>query len=138
MAWARNESPRGSLFAVPPVSQDWVRFRLVAQRGVYTTVHDINQLWYVRDFVFPAVNRLATLGVITKGPHNFDPHPYLHPTCERLHELDRDGVGYYVLPAESVVPAGSVMAYRDSNYSILDVKRTARECESSRVPGTAP
>ncbi|MHB8838155.1 MAG: hypothetical protein ACYC7F_04300, partial [Gemmatimonadaceae bacterium] len=128
MRWALNDSPPGSLFAVPPVDQNWVRFRLAAQRGVYASVHDVNQLWYVRHDVVPAVRRLETLGVITKGPHNFDARPYLQPPCARLRQLSRDGVGFYVLPAESVAPAGSVFSYRDSNYGILDVQRTASGC----------
>jgi len=128
MRWALDHSPPGSLFAVPPLDHDWLRFRLAAQRGIYTTVHDINQLMYVRDVVFPAVDRLATLGVIVKGSHNFDARPYLRPTCARLQQLARDGVDFYVLPVESVAPAGSVMAYHDVNYDILDVKRTVPGC----------
>ena len=128
MGWALNNSPPGSLFAVPPVDQNWLRFRLVARRGVYATVHDINQLMYVRNYVFPAVDRLATLGVIVKAPHDFDATPYLRPTCVRLQRLAREGVSYYVLPAESVAPAARVLAYHDSSYSIMDVRRTAQDC----------
>ena len=128
MHWALDHSPPGSLFAVPPLDHDWLRFRLAAQRGIYTTVHDINQLMYVRDVVFPAVDRLATLGVIVKGSHNFDARPYLRPTCARLRQLAFDGVDYYVLPVESVAPPGSIIAYHDINYDILDVKRTAPGC----------
>ena len=133
MDWASNVSPPGSLFAIPPVDQNWVRFRLAARRGVYTTVHDINQLTYVRNFVFQAVDRLATLGVIVKGSHNFDARLYLHPTCSRLQQLAREGVDFYVLPVESVVPAGSVVAYHDINYDILDVKRSAQGCHVRRI-----
>ncbi len=128
MRWARDDSPPGSLFAVPPIANDWVRFRVAARRGVYTTVHDVNQLLYVRNSMFPAVDRLAVLGVITKGPHNFDARPYRHPTCARLQRLASDGVGFYVLPDESTMPTGSVVVYRDVHYSILDVKRTAGAC----------
>lgn len=130
MGWALNDSPPGSLFAIPPVDQNWVRFRLAARRGTYTTVHDVNQLMYVRNFVIPAVDRLATLGVIINAPHNFDARPYLHPTCARLQRLAGEGVDFYVLPAESVAPAGSVLTYQDINYSILDVKRTAQGCRA--------
>ncbi|MHB1311301.1 MAG: hypothetical protein ACYC3L_04715 [Gemmatimonadaceae bacterium] len=128
MRWARDNSPPASLFAVPPLDNDWLRFRLAAQRGIYASVHDINQLMYVRNAVFPAVDRLTTLGVIVKGSHNFDAKGYLHPTCARLQQLARDGVGYYVLPVESVAPAGSVIAYHDVNYDILDVWRTVQGC----------
>ncbi len=128
MRWALNNSPPGSLFAIPPVDASWLRFRLVARRGVYVTVHDINQLMYVRDFVFPAVDRLKTLGVVVKAPHNFDPRPYLRPKCARLQRMATEGVNYYVLPAESIMPAGSVLTYQDADYSILDVKRTAQAC----------
>lgn len=128
MEWARRKSPPGSLFAIPPVNQDWVRFRLAAERGVYASVHDINQLWYVRNDVFPAVARLTTLGVIAKGPHNFDARPYLHPSCARLRQLARDGVDFYVVPADGAAPNGSIISYRDVNYSIVDVKRTAPSC----------
>jgi hypothetical protein len=128
MRWALEQSPPASFFAVPPLEHDWLRFRLAAQRGIYASVHDINQLMYVRDAVFPEVDRLTTLGVVVKGSHSFDASAYLRPTCARLQQLARDGVGYYVLPAVSVAPAGSVIAYHDVNYDILDVKRTLSGC----------
>ncbi len=131
MDWAAHSSPPGSLFAIPPIDANWLRFRVVTHRGAYVTVHDINQLLYVRDLVFPAVDRLAALGVVVKGPHNFDPRPYLRPTCARLQRLGRDAVGYYVLPVESVVPTGSVISYRDANYTILDVNRTLDACRAT-------
>ena len=128
MWWAFSASPPGSLFAIPPANNNWVRFRLVTRRGAYATVHDINQLMYVRKFVPEAVARLATLGVIVRGPHRFDPRPYSYPTCERLARLAADRVDYYVLPAESMAPAGSVLVYRDEHYSVLDVHGTVPSC----------
>lgn len=128
MWWAFKASPPGSLFAIPPANNNWVRFRLVTRRGAYVTVHDINQLMYVRTFVPEAVARLATLGVIVRGPHRFDPRPYSYPTCERLAKLAADRVDYYVLPAEHTAPAGSVLVYRDEHYSVLDVRRTVPSC----------
>ena len=128
MWWAFSASPPGSLFAIPPANNNWVRFRLVTRRGAYATVHDINQLMYVRKFVPEAVARLTTLGVIVRGPHRFDPRPYSYPTCERLARLAADRVDYYVLPAESVAPEGSVLVYRDEHYSVLDVHGTVPSC----------
>lgn len=130
MWWAFSASPPGSLFAIPPVSADWVRFRLVTRRGAYVTVHDINQLMYVRQYVREAVARLATLGVIVRGPHRFDSWQYSYPTCERLARLAADRVDYYVLPARSAVPGGGVLAYRDKHYSVLDVQRTVPGCRA--------
>jgi hypothetical protein len=128
MWWAYSASPPGSLFAIPPVSHNWVRFRLVTRRGAYVTVHDINQLMYVPKYVTDAVARLGSLGVVVRGPHRFDPRPYANPTCARLARLAADGVNFYVLPAESRMPGGSVLVYRDENYSVLDVQRTAPGC----------
>lgn len=128
MWWAFSTSPPGSLFAIPPANNNWVRFRLVTRRGAYVTVHDINQLMYVRTYVPEAVARLATLGVIVRGPHRFDPRPYSYPTCARLARLAADHVDFYVLPAESVVPAGGVLVYRDTHYSVLDVQRSVPSC----------
>ncbi|MHB1095895.1 MAG: hypothetical protein ACYC3F_06950 [Gemmatimonadaceae bacterium] len=128
MQWALSASLPGSLFAIPPVNSNWVRFRLVTRRGAYVTVHDINQLMYVRKYVPEAVARLTTLRVIVRGPHRFDPRPYSYPTCERLARLAADRVDYYVLPAESVVPVGGVLAYRDEYYSVMDVQRTVPSC----------
>ncbi len=128
MWWAFSTSPPGSLFAIPPVNADWVRFRLVTRRGAYVTVHDINQLMYVRQYVRKSVTRLATLGVIVRGPHRFDSWQYAYPTCERLARLAADRVDYYVLPGRSAVPGGSVFAYRDEHYSVLDVQRTVPGC----------
>ncbi len=128
MWWAFSASPPGSLFAIPPANNNWVRFRLVTRRGAYVTVHDINQLMYVRKYVPEAVARLTTLGVIVRGPHRFDPRPYSYPTCERLTRLAADRVDYYVLPAESVVPEGGVLVYRDKHYTVLDVQRTVPSC----------
>jgi hypothetical protein len=130
MWWAFSASPPGSLFAIPPANNNWVRFRLVTRRGAYASVHDINQLMYLRQFVPEAVARLATLGVIVRGPHRFDPRPYSYPTCERLARLAADRVDYYILPAEHVAPKGSVLVYRDEHYSVLDVQRTVPVCRS--------
>ncbi|MBM3907192.1 MAG: hypothetical protein FJ363_03825 [Gemmatimonadetes bacterium] len=130
MRWAREQSPKASLFAVPPVDQRWVRFRLAAERGVYASVHDINQLMYVRHDVLTAVARLRVLGVRVRGPHRFDPRPYLRPTCQRLDRMARDGVDYYILPTEGTIPAGSVLPYQDGEYAVLDVRATARTCGS--------
>lgn len=128
MWWAFSASPPGSLFAIPPTNNNWVRFRLVTRRGAYATVHDINQLMYVRKHVPEAVARLTTLGVIVRGPHRFDPRPYSYPTCERLARLAADAVDFYILPAESTVPEGGVFVYRDEHYSVLDVQRTVPAC----------
>ena len=128
MRWAFSASPPGSLFAIPPVNANWVRFRLVTRRGVYVTVHDINQMMYLREYVREAVARLATLGVILRGPHRFDSWQYSFPTCERLARLAADRVDYYVLPAKSEAPEGGVLAYRDKHYSVLDVQRTVPRC----------
>lgn len=128
MQWAKEQTSQASLFAVPPVDQRWVRFRLAAQRGVYASVHDINQLMYVRDQVLTAVDRLHTLGVVVKGPHRFDPRPYLWPSCRRLLQMAGEGVDYYILPAEGTTPPGTVVVYRDDNYFVIDLKRTAPAC----------
>jgi hypothetical protein len=128
MNWARLHSPPGSLFAVPPVDHYWVRFRLAAERGVYATVHDVNQLMYVRNAVLPTVERLQTLGVLTRGPHRFDPRPYLRPTCRRLQRLAQDSVAFYVLPAGAAALTGGVVAFSDSSYAVLDVRQTAARC----------
>jgi hypothetical protein len=136
MRWASESSPPGSLFAIPPIDANWLRFRLAARRGAYATVHDINQLWYIRNFAIPAVERLTVLGVIVKSPHNFDPRPYLRPTCARLRRLSLDGVGYYVLPPESVAPPEGVVVYRDVNYSVLDVSRTVAACTAAANAST--
>jgi hypothetical protein len=128
MLWAAKESRPGSLFVVLPVNPNWVRFRLVTRRGVYVTVHDINQLMYARTYVLESVARLAALGVTVKAPHQFDSKPYVHPTCERLTRLAGDGVDYYILPAGSAVPGGSVIPFHDDAYSVLDVRRTVSAC----------
>jgi hypothetical protein len=39
-----------------------------------------------------------------------------------------DGVDYYVLPSVGTVPAGGVLAYSDTAYSVLDVRRPALAC----------
>jgi hypothetical protein len=128
MEWALRASRPASLFAIPPVDQAWVRFRLATHRGAYVTVHDINQMMYVRSNVREAVNRLATLGVLVRAPHKFDPRPYLRPTCRRLAQLADDRVDYYILPAKATFPTGGVLVYRDKNYVVLDVPRTASRC----------
>lgn len=137
MWWAFSASPPGSLFVIPPTNYNWVRFRLVTRRGAYVTVSDINQLMYVREHVRESVARLATLGILVRWPHQFDSWQYPHPTCERLARLAADRVDYYVLPTKSAVPGGSLMsavpegsvfAYRDEHYVVLDVQRTVPVC----------
>lgn len=128
MRWARDHSPPGSLFAVPPVDVNWVRFRTVARRGEYASVHDVNQLMYTRARLFPELDRLATLGVVVRGPHEFDGAAYRGPTCARLERLAAAGVTHYVLPVGASIPAGVAPVYGDSSYQILDVPRAAAAC----------
>lgn len=129
MDWALNTSPPASLFAIPPEDYPWVRFRLATHRGVYASVHDINQLWYVRGYVRPALERLTVLGVVAEAPHVFNSKAYYQPTCARLKRMAADGVNFYVLAGESTSPAGSVLAYQDLYYAILDVPRSAQNCQ---------
>ena len=128
MLWARNHSPAGSLFAVPPVEMEWVRFRIVAQRGVFANVADVDQLIYVREYVFPEIDRLSELGVVIRAPHDFDDAAYNHPTCNRLQRLAAQGLTHYVLPDSGSSPPEVAPLYRDQFYTILDVPRIAATC----------
>ena len=128
MLWARNHSPAGSLFAVPPVEMEWVRFRVVARRGVFANVADVDQLIYVREYVFPEIDRLSALGVVIRAPHDFDDAAYNHPTCDQLQRLAVQGLTHYVLPDSGSFPPEVAPLYRDQFYTILDVPRTAAAC----------
>ena len=128
MLWARDHSPAASLFAVPPVEMEWVRFRIVARRGVFANVADVDQLIYVREYVFPEIDRLSELGVVIRAPHDFDDAAYNHPTCDRMQRLAAQGLTHYVLPDTGSSPPEVAPLYRDQFYTILDVPHIAAVC----------
>ena len=130
MTWARDSAGPQSLFVIPPVAVEWVRFRSVAHQGVFVSVHDVNQLMYVPNFGMESVSRLRQLGVGFTAPHEFDDAPYAHPTCARLAAVAQSGATHYVVPVTGTIPTGAIVVYHDRDYNVIDLARPCRTVSS--------
>jgi hypothetical protein len=99
--WARENTPKASLFAVPPVDTNhsiiFSQFRMSAERSIYVSLFDIYQLVYDVNVYKEGIDRLKKLGVTVVARHKFDDsayHDLSSLTLQRLHE--EDGVNYAV------------------------------------------
>jgi hypothetical protein len=119
--WVRTASPKGALFAVPPLDGRFMKFRLSAERGVFVIEHDINQLAFAPRAYIQAGERLRDVGVVVQGRHRLDARRYERLEDSDFLRLNAQGVDFAVVPSNS--PArrrwhGRV-AYEDMHFSVL-------------------
>ena len=118
--WARDSTPHGALFAVPPLDPAFVPFRLRAQRGVYAHVDDINQLAYHAQKYLEAGTRLSALGIAVRGRHEFSDSGYLMLAHSSLRALRRGGVRYFVVP-QGAPPQNVPVVWRNRDWLVYDL-----------------
>lgn len=139
--WIRANTPRGCLVAVPPVRADFSGFRLTSQRGVYITMHDINQLGYDTATYASGHRRLLSLGVQILGRHRFDASGYVRLGGEQLARLHREqGVDYAVFPVRGLNRelAAIQPVYRDRAFIIFDLRWVSVKVESEDLSSPTP
>jgi hypothetical protein len=126
MDWARHNTPQQSLFVVPP--DDWdnfCSFRLVAERGVYITCIEVNQLAYDATVYRAGHLRLVGLGVTIPSHNTFDGTGYNRLTRQDLHRLaSQDHADYIVFANDKLHGelASMPTVYHDSFFSVIDLR----------------
>jgi hypothetical protein len=125
MSWARTTTPQGSLFIVPPDRwDDFAAFRLVADRSLFVTFVEVNQLSLDASVYHQAHQRVVALGVTFPKRREYDTRGYYDLTLQDLQKLSRqEHADYIVVEKErlhgtlSTFPA----AYHDENYVIINL-----------------
>jgi hypothetical protein len=128
VAWARQHTPKASLFAVPPIDTiDTVMFaqlRIAAERGVYITLFDIYQLAYDVEIYREGIDRLNRLGVRVLGRHRFDDSAYHDLSKTALRRLHAEsGVGYAVFEKAKMGPQVRALpfTFSDDRFVVVDI-----------------
>jgi len=125
MHWARTSTPQRSLFIVPPLNwDDFGAFRLVAERGIYATIAEVNQLAFDASIYHQAHQRLVNLGITFPAPREFDQQGYYELTLQDLQRLAKQEHADYIVLEESLMH-GTVSSlptvYHDERYVVLDL-----------------
>jgi len=125
MLWARTTTPRKSLFAVCP--DDWNNFcgfRLVADRGLYITIEEINQLSLDPAVYEQGQHRVQALG--TKFPRRgeFDTRGYYDLSLSDLKRLRDDEHVDFMIFEKSLLHgdlSGVPPAYSDDRFIVVNL-----------------
>lgn len=125
MSWARTATPQGSLFIVPPDRwDDFAAFRLVAERSLFVTFVEVNQLSLDASVYHQAHQRVVALGVTFPKRREYDTRGYYDLTLQDLQRLFRqEHADYIVVEKErlrgtlSTFPA----AYHDEYYVVINL-----------------
>ncbi len=125
MHWARSSTPQQSLFVVPPDEEpEFNSFRLVAERGVFVTIGEINQLAFGALVYHEAHLRLLRLGVRIPSHRKYETVGYYALTLQNLRALARqDHADYIVFDGNLVNKEFSTLqiAYRDEHYVVFNL-----------------
>ncbi len=131
MQWARTASPQSSLFVIPPDAwEEFGSFRLVAERGLYITITEVNQLAFDASIYRAAHQRLLELGVAYPSRRVYDTEGYYKPTNELLENLRDNGHVDFIVFEKSRMsePVPSFRAaYDDGKYIVLNLHEGATE-----------
>ena len=129
MAWAKTATPQQSLFAIPPNDwEDFGAFRLVAERGLYVTVEEVNQLAYDASIYQQAHQRLQRLGTQFPERRTFNTDGYYALTEEAWQSLcAHDHIDYAVFQKKRLARSATWSGvYEDSAYVVVDLHRLGR------------
>jgi len=129
VAWLRANTPRASLVLVDPLDARMLPLRLTAERGVYASVYEINQIAFDASVYGEAHRRLEEVGVRVLGRHQFDGEAYDHLSPSTLAALARSGVGYAIFAASrfDAAPLQRFVVYRDDRYVVVDLRTLGRQ-----------
>ena len=124
--WARLSTPQGALFVVPPDNwEDFGAFRLAAERGVYATIMEVNQLAFDASVYNEMHQRLINLGIKSSGNRDFDQTGYYELTSKDLLKLGKkEHADYIVFERKqlhgylSSIPS----VYQDTNYVVASLR----------------
>jgi hypothetical protein len=124
--WVRGHTKQGAFFLIPPIDQTgdaltFLQFRLTTERGVFSSVHDINQLAYDAGTYAEGVGRLEKIGVKIVRRHEYNMSGYYQLSTENLQELHNiDHVDYAVLEKDKVIKSVKFSrVYENNSYVIV-------------------
>ncbi|RME00485.1 MAG: hypothetical protein D6812_09680, partial [Deltaproteobacteria bacterium] len=123
--WVREHTPKGSLFVVPPLDVRFLPFRLTAERGVFITIYDINQLAFDVAVYPEGHRRLTRIGVRPVGWHQIGADFYDEIPLRVLIRLrDEAGVDYFVAHSGRIPPALRRVrpSYADAHFTLYDLR----------------
>jgi len=125
MSWARTATPQGSLFIVPPDRwDDFAAFRLVAERSLFVTFVEVNQLSLDASVYHQAHQRVVALGVTFPERREYDTRGYYDLTLDDLQRLFRqEHADYIVVEKERLRGALSTFpsTYHDEYYVVINL-----------------
>jgi hypothetical protein len=125
MSWARTATPQGSLFIVPPDRwDDFAAFRLVAERSLFVTFVEVNQLSLDASVYHQAHQRVVALGVTFPERREYDTRGYYDLTLDDLQRLSRqEHADYIVVEKERLRGALSTFpsTYHDEYYVVINL-----------------
>ncbi len=129
MTWAKTTTPQQSLFAIPPDKwEEFGTFRLVAERGLYVTIEEVNQLAYDASIYQQAHQRLQRLGTQFPERRTFNTDGYYALTVEAWQSLcAHDHIDYAVFEKKRVARSATWSGvYEDSAYVVVDLHQFGR------------
>jgi hypothetical protein len=125
MSWARTATPQGSLFIVPPDRwDDFAAFRLVAERSLYVTFVEVNQLSLDASVYHQAHQRVVALGVTFPKRREYDTRGYYDLTLQDLQRLcQQEHADYIVVEKGRLHDTLSTLplAYHDEYYVVINL-----------------
>lgn len=125
MQWARTATPERSLFVIPPDDLDnFGTFRIIAERGVYITCNEVNQLAFDASIYHEGNQRIGNLGVKIPAHGTFDARGYYSLTVHDLLKLsENDHADYIVFEKAQLkgeLPSLSTV-YQDEKYVVINL-----------------
>ncbi|HTR81883.1 MAG TPA: hypothetical protein VMM58_09655 [Bacteroidota bacterium] len=128
MQWARTSTPQSSLFAICPDEwDDLAGFRLIAERGIFITIVEVNQLSLDAAIYNQGHERLLSLGTKFPNRREYDTRGYYELGPSDLKKLREEHVDYMVFKRSllhgylSTLPA----SYSDAHYVVVDLHNVA-------------
>lgn len=127
--WVKNSTNQGSLFLIPPVDSlltdnIFQQFRLVAERGIYFSYYDVNQLAYDVKVYLETYRRFQKLGYRSIARHEFYFGSYNDLSDEDLLLLKKDeGVDYAIFVNNDFHGSHSSIVFRNKLYQVVDIAK---------------
>jgi uncharacterized membrane protein len=125
MKWARTSTPQTSLFAICPDEwDDFGGFRLVAERGLYITIVEVNQLSLDAAVYNQGHQRVLALGTRFPRRREYDTRGYYDLSLLDLKSLvETEHIDFMVFRRSSLHGFLNTVrtAYSDEHYIVVDL-----------------
>lgn len=136
--WVMNSTKNNSLFLIPPVDSlitdnIFQQFRLVAERGVYFSYYDVNQLAYDVKAYLETYRRFQRLGYRPIARHKFYFSSYNDLSDNDLLSLNMDeGVDYAIFVIDEIKVQHSSVVFNNNLYQVVDIGKIKKSYQESQ------